>query len=99
MASYRIICTIQSPVGQPHTHAHIVQVGTGDVTGWKHMWTVPQVYSAMDQGHTFYTQSPSTFVVAFVHKFNCPHCGYSTLRSNADAIADNNLDNLPRCQT
>ncbi len=29
MTSYRIICTEQRPFGQPHSHAHIVAVGTG----------------------------------------------------------------------
>ncbi|HQU12529.1 MAG TPA: DUF3892 domain-containing protein [Acidiphilium sp.] len=99
MAMYRITCTVQVPVYQPNNHAHIVEVGTGDEKGYSLLWTLPEVFSAMDSGDTFYTSSPSTGKSAWVHKVACPICGYRyILRSAPDAIFDNNLDALPRCQ-
>lgn len=98
MASYRIICTVQTPFSQPHSHAHITQVGIGNESGYSQLLTVSQVYAHMDAGHAFYTQSPSTGAVASVHKYNCSHCQAPTLRSGADAVTDNNLDNLSRCK-
>lgn len=94
---YRVICTTQEPAHVPHTAAHIVTVGTGLTTShYDQQWTVAEVYRAMDTGHRFYTQSPSTGQIAFVRKWNCS-CGRPTLRSNPDAVSDNNLDNLPAC--
>ena len=97
MAQHRITCTIQVPYHQPHSHAHISQVGIGNETGWSHMLTVQQVYAAMDAGDIFYTFGIQSGKMALVHKLDCPFCGRPTLRSAPDAVLDNNLDNLPRC--
>ncbi len=97
MARRRIVCTEQEPVGQPHD-AHIEAVGVGDdPTSADEQLTVGEVYRAMDRGDTFYTKSRKTGKEAEVHKYECGHCGKKTLRSDADATEDNNLDNLREC--
>lgn len=98
MADYRIICTCQEPISAPTTHAHIVSVGTGTSTAhYDSMWTVTDVYLAIDRGSRFFTYGESSGKWALVEKFSC--CGRRTLRSAPDAVWDNNLDALPRCQT
>lgn len=97
MPSYRVVCTRQEPPGQPHTDAHIVSVGTGTPASHSRIWTVADVYAGMDAGDAFYTESVSTQVRAQVNKWSCRTCSRPTLKSSADSIRDNNLDNLPRC--
>lgn len=93
MARLQIVCTDQSPRAAGHDSAHITNVR---VSGDSRCYTVAGIYVAMDRGASFYTVSPSTRREATVHKFQCS-CGYRTLRSSADSVVDNNLDNLPRC--
>lgn len=98
MASYRIVCTEQEPVGQPTTHAHIVAVGTGpDPGAASNRWTLAEVLTAMDAADTFYTQSPSTGAIAQVEKYTCLKCNRTYIRSTPDAVRDNNLDSLRSC--
>jgi hypothetical protein len=98
MANYRIICTTQEPVAQPNDRAHIVAVGTGETPDqYNRYWALDEVLSAMDQGHVFYTQGKHTGKVAYVEKYRCGNCTRTHIRSNPDAVQDNNLDNLPRC--
>ena len=92
MADYQVTCTIQQPMGAAHTDAHIVTIGSNGLR-----WTVAQAYQYIDAGHRFYTVSPSTGRTAFVRKFQCRSCYTPTLKSDPDAIRDNNLDSLPRC--
>jgi hypothetical protein len=97
--NYRITCTqkAQTP-GTAHTH--IVMVGTGDDTGWSLKWTVDEVVVAIRQGiHTFYTQSRSTGRIARVIAEWCPTCNRWIITTQADAISDNNLNNLPTCSS
>lgn len=98
MSQYQITCTNQEPRTAPTCIAHIVQVGAklANANQAPVLWTVTQVYAAMDRGDTFWTFSPSAQKWAQVHKHRCA-CGRATLRSAADAVRDNNLDNLPRC--
>lgn len=98
MASYRIVCTEQEPVNQPTTHAHIVAVGTGDDPNKaSKRWTLADVIAAMDRGDTFYTIGTSSGKRASVVKVSCDVCRRTIIRSSADAVTDNNLDNLRRC--
>ena len=98
MASYRIICTDQVPVTEPNRTAHIVAVGTGTDPGrYNRRWALDEVLSAMDGGDRFYTQGVQSGRVANVEKYTCVNCRRTFIRSTADAVADNNLDNLPRC--
>lgn len=98
MARYRIVCTLQQPADQPPTHAHIVEVGTGsDPNRGDNRWTLSQVLTAMDRGDTFYTRGVQSGRVVDVMKFWCEHCRRNFIRSAADAIYDNNLDSLRRC--
>jgi hypothetical protein len=94
MAEYRIISTRQESFDMPHLHAHIMIVGTEKAAGYSKLWTVTQVYNAMDQGDTFFTHGDTSGKSASVHKYKCPHCDQKTLRSAPDAVTDNNLDNL-----
>lgn len=98
MTNYRIICTTQEPIGQPTSHAHIVAVGTGATAQqYTQRWTLAQVIAAMDRGDTFYTRGESSGREARVEKYTCTKCWQTWIRSTADAVQDNNLDNLPRC--
>ncbi len=94
MSDFRIVCTRQEPGDA--SHGHIVQVGTGPTAQqYTQTWTVPEVYAAMDRGDRFLTFGEQSRQWALVEKFVC--CGRQTLRSEADATTDNNLDSLPRC--
>jgi hypothetical protein len=97
MSKYRIVC-----VKTEHPHRHIVSVGVGDnprVPAAR--YTVATVRSMIDKGDAFYTESPSTRKTANVKKDTCgkgsPACPVLTIRSHADAVTDNNLDNLSTC--
>ncbi len=89
MADYQITCVTRS-TRTIAGHHHIVSVGVGGSR-----YTVPQIYEFMDSGRRFYSESPSTGRLALVDKNRC--CNIDTLRSRADAIYDNNLDNLRSC--
>lgn len=100
MADYRIVCTVQEPADQPPTHAHIVAVGTGtDPAQAAKRWTLDEVLTAMDRGDRFYTQGERTGRVALVEKYVCARCRRTYIRSNPDAVADNNLDGLRPCRS
>ena len=72
-------------------HHHIIAVQISNIQ----VLTVENVYAWMNRGDDFYTWSPSTHKRAAVEPWHC--CGLDTLRSSADAVTDNNLDNLPPC--
>jgi hypothetical protein len=57
---------------------------------------VAAIISKLESGDVFNTYSPSTDKCADVHKYTCAvkGCEVETLRSAADAVTDNNLDNL-----
>lgn len=98
MARYRIVCTNQEPAENPPTHAHIVAVGTGvNPDQADKRWTLNQVLTAMGRGDTFYTQGIRSGKVAVVEKYRCRWCNSTYIRSSADAVQDNNLDSLRRC--
>lgn len=83
-----------SATAGPSGHKHLVSVGTGtQPSTYDKTWTVTQVRTAIDNGNSFYTQ---TTKVAEVTKFDCA-CGIHTIRSHADGVWNNNLDNLPDC--
>lgn len=102
MASYRIVC-----VKTEHAHRHIVSVGTGtDAAKPTTTYTVTQVRNMIDNGDMF-TTSDASGKTARVRKDDCgvtekvggvdTKCTVKTIRSTADAVKDNNLDNLPVC--
>lgn len=96
MAEYRIVC-VQKAIF-PHGH-HITAVGTGSVpTYYDLVWTVGQVRSALAKPipDKFYTLSADGRVRATVSAYDCT-CGVQTLRSHADGIGSDNLDNLGPC--
>jgi hypothetical protein len=98
MATYRIVCTNQEPFGQPHSHAHIVTVGTGnDPAKADTRRSLDEVLQAMDRGDTFYTRGITSGRVAQVEKYHCTPCRRTYIRSAPDAVQDNNLDNLRTC--
>lgn len=96
MGDHWVVCTNQDPSGASHDRAHIVQVGhqgTKEVL----LEAVETVRRKLDAGHSYHTVSPSTGTRASVHKVDC-RCGFKTIRSAADAVLDNNLDNLRACR-
>lgn len=98
MARYRIVCTTQVPVSEPNRNAHIVEVGTGNnPPRVDRRWPLDEVLRAMDSGDSFFTQGVQSGKIAEVEKYQCPNCRRTYIRSKPDAVADNNLDNLPRC--
>jgi hypothetical protein len=100
MADYRIICTRQEPASLPNDRAHIVAVGTtvtNDASRYSRFWQLNEVLAAIDVGHTFHTLGLTSGKRAEVRKYNCPFCTRTHIRSNPDAVTDNNLDNLPTC--
>jgi hypothetical protein len=98
MAQHRIIGTRQESFEMPHVHSHVIIVGTEKQAGFSKLWTITQVYNAIDQGETFVTYGEKSQKTAAVLKHICPLCDEKTLRSAPEAAADNNLDNLPICQ-
>jgi len=99
MARYRIICTAQQPPQVPNDRAHIVAVGTGlSAAGYDKYWMLTEVLTAMDRGDKFYTHGEASQQTVSVEKYKCPWCSQTHIRSSPDAVKDNNLDNLPRCQ-
>jgi hypothetical protein len=98
MAQYRIVGIRKESYDLPHVHDHVVIVGTEKLAGYSKLWTITQVYNAMDQGDTFFTCGERSQEPAAVHKYKCPHCDEKTLRNIPEALPDNNLDNLPICQ-
>ena len=97
MANFQITC-----VRLEHPHRHII---SADVRRWNptaksygevETMTVEMVRSRLDAGDNFETYSPSTGKFAKVRKFKCKigDCGYKTIKSEDDAIKDNNLDNM-----
>lgn len=95
MSSHRIVC-----VNTEHPHRHIIKVGTGTTAEhYSRTWTVKEVREALKGGDRFYTVSPSTGKEADVKADNCNinGCTVETIRSKADAVTDNNLDNIPSC--
>lgn len=95
MRTDRIVC-----VKTEHPHRHIVSVGIGSVQGVPMITkSVTAVRAAIDAGDSFETYSPSTGKLAKVKKDTCGKSGCTvlTIRSAADAVMDNNLDNLAVC--
>jgi hypothetical protein len=95
MAAHRIVC-----VNTEHPHRHIVKVGTGTTADkYSRIWTVKEVREALANGDRFYTVSPSTGKEADVKADDCKvgGCTVKTIRSKADAVTDNNLDNMGSC--
>ncbi len=89
MPDYLVGCVDKSSPFEGHQH--IVTIGIAGIRV-----SVKEARELIDKGDTFHTMSPR----AEVEKFTCPlPCGYETLRSCADAIPANNLDNLPACKT
>jgi hypothetical protein len=93
--TYRIVCV---DLAKPSRHEHILTVGMGaDPDRADAKWAVEQVRAAIRNGDHFYTESLSTGDEAEVEPYDCG-CGVKTIRSTADAVTDNNLDNLRPCR-
>ncbi|MDP9329455.1 MAG: DUF3892 domain-containing protein [Actinomycetota bacterium] len=99
MASHHIVCGNQYPVDQPTTHAHLVRVGLRGNSSktYSRILSLAEVLRWMDAGETFYTVSPSSAKIAQVVEVACSVCKERIIRSAADAVSDNNLDNLSSC--
>ena len=99
MTSYRIVCTKQEPTNEPPAHAHIVAVGTGTTSdGYDRKWSLAEILQAMRRGDTFYTIGRRSGKRAQVESYACTLCHRTHIRSGADRVEDNNLDNLSSCR-
>lgn len=100
MMSYRITCfTKENHSGKPHDATHMILVGIEAAQNNYHdMKELKDILRLIDEGHSFYTESLSTGRRASVHTYDCKTCGRTTIRSAADSIQDNNLENLPGCR-
>ena len=98
MASQRIVCTDQVPVGAAPQCARIVSVGVskgGDVAEYR--LTVEEVVRQLSIGEVFYTVGLESGKVALVESYWCSRCRRYHIRSKADCVYDNNLDYLRYC--
>ncbi len=85
-------------MNQPTTHAHIVSVGIGnDSNKADTKMTLDQVIAGIDRGDVFYTYGEQSRKTAIVIKASCGHCRRTIIKSAPDAVTDNNLDSLRRC--
>jgi|HubBroStandDraft_1064217.scaffolds.fasta_scaffold417225_2 hypothetical protein len=89
--SSSLVTGVRKSTATPAGDHHIIAVQIDNIQ----VITVAKVYAWMRRGDDFYTWSPSTGKRAAVEPWRC--CGIDTLRSNADAVTDNNLDDLPAC--
>ncbi|HVI69633.1 MAG TPA: DUF3892 domain-containing protein [Magnetospirillaceae bacterium] len=99
--TYRIVCTDQVPLDKPTHHAHIVSVGidTNNDGRADEQHTKQTVIDNIRSGHHYYTYGATSRKTAYVEVVPCPQlCGLPIIRSKADAVTDNNLDNLRRCK-
>ena len=98
MSQYRIACTRKELAFEPIAHSHIVGLGTGDAD-CSRLWTIGEIYVALDNGDKFYSACPSTLEIATVRKHICPTCKcFHTVRLGDEAASDNSLDRVPICE-
>ena len=91
MRDFEITCVDKEPYTPGHRHIVSVGIGAG-----RESLTVTEAYQLMRAGNRLYTVSPSTGAVAQVEPWHC-HV-VATLRATADAVHDNNLDNIDSCR-
>jgi hypothetical protein len=95
VAEYLIRC-----VNTEHPHSHIVSAVVQRLEGDHYLarqtLDVSRVLSMMDDGDVFNTYSKILDDVTPVHPQTCREagCEVQTIRSDKDAVEDNNLDNL-----
>lgn len=98
MTDYRIVCTEQQPCGSNAHRAHIVAVGVGsDPDQANERLTLEEVIRKMPLGDRFYTVGQRSGKRANVETFKCAYCSKTHIKSTADAVTDNNLDELRFC--
>ncbi len=96
MTLYPVTCRMT--IDTEHGHRHVDRVGTDTDMGGTKLWTVAAVANALARGDRFYVESPATGATAMVSNYYCTPCRTMTLRSAPDAVADNNVENLPPCE-
>ena len=96
---HRIVCTMQEPNPYCPYRSRIVAVGVSD--GESHATrpelSVEEVVHLMRQGVLFYTKGEKSGKTAMVNYYHCSKCNQYHIRSAADAVKDNNLDELRVC--
>ena len=82
----------------PHSHILSAQVQEHVDDGWspRTTLTVARIIEMLASGDQFETWSPTAKKTARVYKDTCNEdgCEVETIRSAADAVTDNNLDNM-----
>ncbi len=74
-----------------------MRIGTADDGIGARQWSIQQVLVAMEEGDVFYTQDMTSGKIASVAAYQCAQCRQTYIRSDANALAGSNLDNLPGC--
>ena len=96
MATYLIKC-----VNMEHSHSHIVSATVQRYRNGKYedrqTMSITTIRRKLEDGDTFETYSQSERKFTDVDPDTCrfPRCTVETIRSRADAVTDNNLDNIP----
>jgi hypothetical protein len=99
MLAYRIVCAKHQLVGQTESHRHVVQIGTGDDSGFARKWSIDQALEAMKEGDVFYTQDQVSGKITPVTAYHCVECNCMQIRSAPYAPTGSNLDDVPDCST
>jgi hypothetical protein len=95
ITEYLITC-----VNTQRPHHHITSADVQELSGDSYedskTFLVGTIRTKLAAGDRFNTYSPSTDKMADVHSDTCHFagCKVQTIRSDADAMTDNNLDNL-----
>jgi hypothetical protein len=89
VGNYRIVCAELSWSDSPSGHGHVKAIRVG-----QYLWSVASVRKWMaENGDRFYTVSPTTGKQADVVAYDC-ECGVRTIRSDPDAVTDNDLEDI-----
>lgn len=96
MLRYRVVAMRCLDIRHPVIHRHVPSVVTRPGrSGYEGNWTAAEVSDAIAQGDSFYTLSESTGKVAEIETYTCPICGQCWIRTDDQAVADNQLEALP----
>jgi len=95
MAEYRIYCVDRVSYGN---HSHIDAVGAIDGSGTVHRFSREEVFERIGAGaDEFHVIGPTSGKRSEVTRYRCELCLMQAIRSEADGVPDNNLDNQNPC--
>ena len=98
MGRHRIVCIKTHLFHHPHPHSHVVRVATGTPQQRDRVWTIAEVYAAMEIGDSFYTSPEGKARAEPVIKTHCQLCGTDTLCSAPGVSSDVDVTSLPEIE-